>query len=224
MTPGIIEELKVLVLHPHNRCNCRCIMCDIWKTTDSQEISPVDLEQLRVQWVVFSGGEPLMHSDLFRLAALLKERNIRTTLLSTGLLIKRHAQAIVNHMDEAILSLDGPADIHDRIRRTPGAFEAMRVGVRELRRLRPGFFISVRTTVQRQNCRVLQATVAAAREGASFRRRGFGLWLDEIHRKRWTKHRNRNIRGFSAYETTVEEIRIYRGSHCSRGERSDCPA
>ena len=48
-------------------------MCDIWKTDSVQEISAEelerhasDLERLQVEWVVFSGGEPLMHSDLFR--------------------------------------------------------------------------------------------------------------------------------------------------------------
>ena len=66
------------------------------------------MERLRVEWVVFSGGEPLMHSDLFRLAKLLRTRNIRTTLLSTGLLVKRHASQIATHLDDVVISLDGP--------------------------------------------------------------------------------------------------------------------
>ena len=72
----MLERLPILVLQPHNRCNCRCVMCDIWKLTDAQEISAAelerhlaDIERLGVEWVVFTGGEPLMHSDLFRLSA-----------------------------------------------------------------------------------------------------------------------------------------------------------
>ena len=165
-----LEELKVLVLYPHNRCNCRCVMCDIWKTTETQEISVgelerhmADIERLKVKWVVFSGGEPLMHPDLFRLAAMLRLQNIRTTLLSTGILIERHARAIVEQMDEVIVSLDGPPEIHNRIRRTRGAFEGMRSGIEALRALRPDFPVTVRTTVQKQNCHELCNTVSTAR-------------------------------------------------------------
>ena len=26
-----IETLPVLLIEAHSRCNCRCVMCDIWK-------------------------------------------------------------------------------------------------------------------------------------------------------------------------------------------------
>ena len=164
-------KLPILILYPHSRCNCRCVMCDIWKTTDAQEITAADLdrhaadiEALGVRWVVFSGGEPLMHSDLFRLCARLRQLGIRLTVLSTGLLLEKHAQAIVEHVDEVIVSLDGPPDVHDRIRRVPGAFERMCGGVRALHRIRADFPVAARCTVQKQNCRHLAATVQAARE------------------------------------------------------------
>jgi sulfatase maturation enzyme AslB (radical SAM superfamily) len=60
-----------------------------------------------------------MHSDLFRLCQFLRERKIRTTLLSTGLLIERYANQIEEWMDDVIVSLDGPQEIHDAIRRVP---------------------------------------------------------------------------------------------------------
>jgi radical SAM protein with 4Fe4S-binding SPASM domain len=66
-------------------------------------------------------------------------------------------------MDELIVSLDGPPAIHDRIRRTPGAFELMRAGLHELQNLRPDFPVSLRTTVQRRNCGALRETVSTAR-------------------------------------------------------------
>jgi MoaA/NifB/PqqE/SkfB family radical SAM enzyme len=163
-------RLPILILYPHNRCNCRCVMCDIWKTTDAREITvsdldrhAADIESLGVRWVVFSGGEPLMHSDLFRLCARLRPLGVRLTMLSTGLLIEKHAQAIVKHLDEVIVSLDGPAEIHDRIRRVPAAFDRLRDGVSALHRLQPDFAVAARCTVQKQNCTSLVATVNAAR-------------------------------------------------------------
>jgi len=166
----ILDSMPVLILYPHSRCNCRCVMCDIWKTDSTREISIGDLERhsediarLRVEWVVFSGGEPLMHSDLFRLCRFLRERNIRTTLLTTGLLIGRQADRIVECLDDVIVSLDGPPETHDAIRRVPGAFDLLAAGVAALHRKNPDFAVSARCTVQSRNCGLLRATVETAR-------------------------------------------------------------
>ncbi|HYL35558.1 MAG TPA: radical SAM protein [Bryobacteraceae bacterium] len=166
-----IEQLPILILYPHSRCNCRCVMCDIWKTDQAEEISAAelerhsaDLELLKTRWVVFSGGEPLMHSDLFRLAATLRRRRIRTTLLSTGLLLERYAQRIVENLDDVIVSLDGPPEIHDRIRRTPRAYDLLAAGVAALKDRDPRFPVAARSTVQRLNHAHLCRTVAAAKK------------------------------------------------------------
>jgi MoaA/NifB/PqqE/SkfB family radical SAM enzyme len=166
----VLDKLPILILSPHNRCNCRCVMCDIWKTTDAREMSAGELEDhlssindMGVEWVVFSGGEPLMHSDLFRLCAQLKPRNIRTTLLSTGLLLQRNAAALAEWIDDVIVSLDGPPSVHDRIRGVPNAFQMLERGVNAIRALQPNFPITARCTVQRLNCGHLEAAVETAR-------------------------------------------------------------
>jgi MoaA/NifB/PqqE/SkfB family radical SAM enzyme len=105
-----------------------------------------------------------MHSDLFRLCAALRPLRVRLTILSTGLLLARRASRIVEHVDEVIVSLDGPPPVHNRIRRVVGAFESMAEGVAELHRLRPDFPVAGRCTAQKQNCASLVATVDAARE------------------------------------------------------------
>ena len=171
MLNSLVRSLPVVILSPHSRCNCRCVMCDIWKDSSSTEIGVdelkrhlEDFERLSVQWVVLSGGEPLMHSDLFRLCALLRQRSIRITLLSTGLLLERNAAAILDSIDDVIVSLDGPPAIHDRIRRVHGAFALLQRGVEAIHRLRPEFPISGRSTVQRQNYFCLRQTAATAKQ------------------------------------------------------------
>ncbi len=165
-----IDSLPVLVLNPHSRCNCRCTMCDIWKTTTIEELSEADFErlvqsirELRVEWIVFSGGEPMMHSNLWRLCEIIRAERVRITLLSSGLLLARYAQQIVEHVDDVIVSLDGPPQVHDSIRGVPGAFDATSAGIEKIRRLSAAFPISARCTVQRSNFRHLTATVEAAR-------------------------------------------------------------
>lgn len=165
-----IQRLPVLLLEPHTRCNCRCVMCDIWKRTDAQEISEGELRrhlddivQLGVEWVVFTGGEPLMHSDLFRLADLLRACGIRVTVLSTGLLLARDARRLVESTDEVIVSLDGPRDVHDEIRRVPGAYDRLSEGVAAAHAIAPEYPISARSTVQAANASHLRETARAAR-------------------------------------------------------------
>ncbi len=164
-----IQELPVLILLPHNRCNCRCLMCDIWKIRQVREITAEDLEPhleslraLKVRWIVFSGGEPLMHSDLTSLARLCHEEGIRLTLLTAGLLLERHAQNVTRWMDDVIVSIDGPPGVHDAIRSVPGAFSRLSSGIREARRLRPEMPVLGRCTVQKRNFRNLRDTVRVA--------------------------------------------------------------
>jgi MoaA/NifB/PqqE/SkfB family radical SAM enzyme len=167
MSPEI-QSLPILIVNPHSRCNCRCT---IWKTTDVAEIGVEELrrqlasiEHMGVKWVVLSGGEPLMHSDLFNLCRMLRERGVRITLLSTGLLIARHAAAIAELIDDVIVSLDGPAAVHDKIRGVPGAFELLGAGIHALRQQASRYPIQGRSTIQRANCAHLRDTARAARD------------------------------------------------------------
>lgn len=166
-----IEKLPVLVLLPHNRCNCRCVMCDIWRIRTVREISRRDLEPhvqslraLQVRWVVFSGGEPLMHHDLWPLAELCREVGARLTLLSSGLLLQKHARDIARLVDDVIVSLDGPPEVHDEIRGVAGAFQTMANGIDRLRSAKRDLPIAARCTVQRMNFNRLRDTVSTARE------------------------------------------------------------
>ena len=165
-----LGRIPILALMPHSRCNCRCLMCDIWKgnrqgTSLSQEVVArlsEELGTLGVEEVLLSGGEAMMHPDLWSLCALLKAASVRITLLSTGLLLARQAEAVAGWCDEVIVSLDGPEPVHNDIRGIEGAFAKMREGIAALRRIRPRFPISARSVVQKRNFRHMAATIAAA--------------------------------------------------------------
>lgn len=167
-----IRTLPVVVLMPHSRCDCRCVMCDIWKANNRrQELSRQDLAphvrafgRLGVQSVVLSGGEALLHSNLWTLCDLLKEQEVRITLLSTGLSLERHAQKVVRWCDEVIVSLDGSRALHDRIRGIPGVFDRLAGGVRALRGIDPSYRVTGRCVVQRLNYKHLLGIIEAAHD------------------------------------------------------------
>ncbi len=170
-----LRRLPLLILYPHSRCNCRCLMCDIWRNTSRNELAPGivagwlnEWRALAVQRVVLSGGEALMHSQLWELCALLREAQIGITLLSTGLLLERHATRVVECCDDVVVSLDGPAEVHDRIRNVPRAFERLTRGAAAVNAaaLERGVAVALsgRCTVQKQNFRNLCAVVRAAHQ------------------------------------------------------------
>src|SRR6266567_6662627 len=164
-----VSTLPIVVISPHNQCDCRCVMCDIWKIREAEEISVTELERqitsfrtLGVRWVVFTGGEPQKNRHLPTLAKMLRDEGIRITLLTAGLLLDSQAKEIANNIDDVIVSLDGPPALHNRIRRVPDAFERLADGIRQLRRLRPNISIKARCTVQKLNHRSLWATASSA--------------------------------------------------------------
>ncbi len=157
---------------PHSRCNCRCVMCDIWKGNNNvKQLDETDIgkmldsfRKLNTKEVVMSGGEALMHPNFFRLCEITKSRKVKITLLSTGLLLKKYASEIVVKTDEVIVSLDGSKDVHDRIRNIPNAYDKLKEGVQELKRLNPKFKVTARSVIQKENFKDFPNIVDAAKE------------------------------------------------------------
>jgi MoaA/NifB/PqqE/SkfB family radical SAM enzyme len=167
----IISALPVVILMPHSACNCRCVMCDIWKDNKNlKQLTEEDikglLDALRkfgTQQVAMSGGEALLNTNFFRLCAILKKEGIKITLLSTGLSVKKNAEQILEWVDDLILSLDGDEPLHDAIRNIPGAFNKLKEGVQYIRSLNPDYKITTRTVIHRLNFRNWESIINEAK-------------------------------------------------------------
>jgi len=167
---GRLRYLPVVVLMPHSRCNCKCVMCDIWKgNQEKRELTSDDLaphletfRRFRTRHVVLSGGEPLMHSNLWSFCQALKTLGVRISLLSTGLLLKDNASQIRASCDEVIVSVDGSRGIHNQIRRIPQAYEKLEAGVQALK-AGGRFRVTGRCVLQRDNYFDLSNIVESAR-------------------------------------------------------------
>jgi MoaA/NifB/PqqE/SkfB family radical SAM enzyme len=166
-----VRSLPILVLTVHTACNCRCVMCDIWMANaQGRELSLDEFERhlepirrLHVQRVMLTGGEPLLHRNLWRLCERLRAAGIRLTLVTTGLLIDKHHAEIADNIDELVVSIDGAADMHDAVRRVPGAFVKIERGLDLLANHAVRPHTIARSVVQRMNCAYLVQTVQAVR-------------------------------------------------------------
>jgi MoaA/NifB/PqqE/SkfB family radical SAM enzyme len=172
LTTSTITALPIVILMPHSACNCRCVMCDIWKDNKNlkqlteQDISGLllSLNKFGTRQVVMSGGEALLNTNFFRLCALLKNEGISITLLTTGLSVKKNAESLLTWVDDLIVSLDGDQPLHDAIRNVPGAFDKLKDGVQYLKSSDSAYRITGRTVIHRLNFRSWPAIIDAAKQ------------------------------------------------------------
>ena len=147
-------------------------MCDIWKDNknlkqlNEQDISGLlsSLKKFGTERVLMSGGEALLNVNFFRLCEILKHQGIKITLLSTGLTVKRHAEQLLDLVDDVIVSLDGDEPLHDAIRNIPGAFYKLKEGVEYLKQLNPYYKVTARTVIHRLNFRNWEAIIHEAKQ------------------------------------------------------------
>jgi Fe-coproporphyrin III synthase len=168
----VVSALPIVILMPHSACNCRCVMCDIWKGNNNvKQLTENDitglltaLRKFGTQQILMSGGEALLNPNFFRFCEILKKEKIKITLLSTGLTLKKHAAQIVDWTDDVIVSLDGDELTHNAIRNIPGAFGKMAAGIDAIKIIQPEFRITCRTVIHRQNFRVWPKIIDCAKE------------------------------------------------------------
>lgn len=168
----VIHSLPVVILMPHSACNCRCVMCDIWKDNKNlKQLTEEDvtgllsaLKKFGTQTVVMSGGEALLNPRFFKLCEILKQEGIRISLLTTGLSIENNADMLLRWVNDLVVSLDGDEPLHDAIRNIPNAFKKLRNGVMHLKALNPEYRITARTVIHRLNFRNWQHIINTAQD------------------------------------------------------------
>lgn len=155
-------------------CNLRCGMCGQWRRQDVYRKEFLPLEKLRELVNAVSryrprfylwGGEPLLYPELSGLLRHLQAAKQYTIVNTNGVLLGKHAVELADRgVDGLDVSLDGPAEIHDRIRGVPGTFEKVMAGLgllRERRRVAGGRkpMVKAITTISAMNVDRLEETL-----------------------------------------------------------------
>jgi MoaA/NifB/PqqE/SkfB family radical SAM enzyme len=162
-----LVRLPLVTLYLSERCNSRCVTCDYWRHGGSdmsleavRRLLP-DLERLRAQVVLVSGGEPLLNPEWPQIAELLRGRGLKLWLLTSGLSLAKHARRVTSLFEAITVSLDGINRETYQAIRGLDAFDKVCEGIRTV--AQAGNPVTVRVTVQRANYRQLPEFVDLAR-------------------------------------------------------------
>jgi hypothetical protein len=86
------------------------------------------------QVVSCSGGEPFLYSGLREVLRHAKSLGLRTTVTTNGYFLQpRRLESLRDLVDVLAVSLDGPPELHNRLRGSPYAFDRLGAGLKSLR-------------------------------------------------------------------------------------------
>ena len=112
------------------RCNMKCLFCEWWKTDrpelpTKKALAAIDsVCSLGVPFFDLSGGEPLLRKDLSALAKRAASHGCMVSMNTNGTLLNENRLSeMANVLDLVVVSLDGPKEVHDKIRGVPGTFD-----------------------------------------------------------------------------------------------------
>ena len=158
--PSARARKPIVVWTMSRRCNLHCVHCYSDSenrdypgelTVEEAKRMLENLAQFQIPALLLSGGEPLIHPDLFALADYAKQLGLRLTLSTNGTRIDRPTAQRIKQTGFSYvgLSFDGLGKVNDRFRGKRGAFEAALQGVRHLKAV--GQKVGLRFTLTRRN-------------------------------------------------------------------------
>ncbi|MDD1622437.1 MAG: heme d1 biosynthesis radical SAM protein NirJ [Methylococcaceae bacterium] len=160
LTPSRKPSGPVVIWNLIRRCNLTCKHCYTTSADinfpgelSTPEIHTVmdDLKAFKVPVLILSGGEPLLHPDIFAISRRARDMGFYVALSSNGTLINQgniEPIAAINYQYIGV-SLDGVREAHDKFRQKQGSFDASLAGIRLCRD--HGIKAGIRFTLTRDN-------------------------------------------------------------------------
>jgi len=204
MNPVVRKELPRLPLDGRldltYRCNNTCRHCWLWlppgapqgrEELSSAEIRRVVDEARRMgcqAWAI-SGGEPMLRPDFAEIFDYITRKAVHYRLNTNGTLITPAIAHLLARPGRKMVALYGAtAEVHDRVTRNPGSFEATMRGFAYLKEAGAGFEVQI--VPMRANYHQYEAMVALAESLSPHYRVGAAwLWLSACR----SEARNREI-------------------------------
>jgi len=160
-TPEEASQRRPIVVWSTTRtCNLRCVHCytDSENKKYSGELTTAEglrlideLADFAIPSLLFSGGEPLMRPDLFKLIEYAAKKNIRPVISTNGTLIDQDRARDIKNAGVVYvgISLDGMEEVNDSFRGVKGAFKKAMKGFENCRAA--GQRVGLRLTLTKRN-------------------------------------------------------------------------
>jgi len=150
-----------ITIAPTYRCPCRCVHCAVvgGSRSEGDELTTSEIKsiidqarQLGVLQVTFTGGEPLLRSDIPELVRYCHDAGLLTRINTCGLLLDGAYAARLKQagLTQCAVSIDdADPEVHDRLRGVPGAHRKALDSIRVLRQF--GILCQINTYASRRN-------------------------------------------------------------------------
>ena len=239
--PFIFYAPLMIVWNITWRCNLRCRHCYedagplrekglCWDELSTEEkLAFVDeVAESYIPALSFSGGEPLICPDFWKVVERARERGLYISMNTNGTLITPEVARRLKELDLAYVavSLDAPVpEVHDRFRGVPGAWERAVQGIRNC--VEAGLTTVISFTINATNLCYLKDMMRLTEELGAFRlmvyniipvgRAGFELDLTPEQREKALKEMYDYLAEGGSLCTTAPQL----GRFCKMGERPD---
>jgi MoaA/NifB/PqqE/SkfB family radical SAM enzyme len=216
---GRIEMPSMVTFVVTWRCNLRCFMCDVWKKTDHDDMTPDEAQAIfrqmpKLDSLRLTGGEPFLRRDFQELVERILEVCGPTVLHVTtaGVMYERiveFVKAVGSPQLHIKMSIDAVGDRHDEIRGYRGLYNKSLRTLRTLAELRPkyGFYLGVNQTLTDKNWdQIVPLREAMAELGVSIH---YAIATDHytLYRMNTVKENEKpNMRSVSMSDFTPEQL------------------
>ncbi|AXH12669.1 radical SAM/SPASM domain-containing protein [Halarcobacter bivalviorum] len=123
---------SIMIWNFTNRCNLFCHHC--YSKADPNNMDLLSFDEIRktipqliesgIRFVIFSGGEPLIRSDIYDIAQEMKKHKIMTYLSTNGMYInEKNVEKIITTFNYIGISIDGKEEVHDYFRGQKGSYK-----------------------------------------------------------------------------------------------------
>jgi MoaA/NifB/PqqE/SkfB family radical SAM enzyme len=139
------HPIELVHLQLSLRCNLRCSFCGQWgkhgfasRQRAKELTAPEWLDAIRQIDNLNSpahadynlwGGEPLLSPAFPAVAEYLRSSGHRTAVVTNGSLLRDFADVVNKNINTLYVSLDGPPEVHEKLRNRPGLFEEVNRGL-----------------------------------------------------------------------------------------------
>jgi len=165
---------KAVTFRISGQCNLNCRMC-IYRNSgflDTAKMLPLPIFKRVIDevypfklFVVFTGGEPLMHPHIIECLQYTKEKGLHCSLTTNGLALAEYAEEIVESgLDTLGISIDGPEKVHNRIRGRTDSYQRAFEGIQKVKSFEKRPLIFINTSIQTDSYAHIDRLVDEANE------------------------------------------------------------